>query len=307
MRGEEEFIKDSALKALKDTLDDVTRELNLQILESASADELISACETLPFFSERRIVICRTIPTENDGEKLVKYIPAMPESTLLVFFIRGKVKDTFAIVKAIKAAGGVVEFYKCEAPEATKWVIQQQKRLNVTITAEAARHIVNLVGCDISSLNNELTKAAGYVGPGNELTREAISACVTRSLEVRIFDMQDYLLSGKAQDGIRAYRQMLSDGESTFGIAGFMEKCFRSMLTARTYIDQGLNRERVLRLTGDKYPQKKAYEAALRYSRAEIIKNMRNFANIAYLKIAEQQPDTLTLENALIECMPKRR
>jgi len=34
---------------------------------------------------------------------------------------------------------------------------------------------------------------------------------------------------------------------------------------------------------------------------------MRNFANIAYLKIAEQQPDTLTLENALIECMPKRR
>ena len=79
------------------------------------------------------------------------------------------------------------------------------------------------------------------------------------------------------------------------------------MLTARTYIDQGLNRERVLRLTGDKYPQKKAYEAALRYSREEIIKNMRNFANIAYLKIAEQQPDTLTLENALIECMPKRR
>ena len=34
---------------------------------------------------------------------------------------------------------------------------------------------------------------------------------------------------------------------------------------------------------------------------------MRNFANIAYLKIAEQQPDTLTLENALIECMPKHR
>ena len=69
------------------------------------------------------------------------------------------------------------------------------------------------------------------------------------------------------------------------------------------YTSQGLNRERVLRLTGDKYPQKKAYEAALRYSRAEIIKNMRNFANIAYLKIAEQQPDALTLENALIECI----
>lgn len=307
MRGEEEFIKDSALKALKDTLDDVTRELNLQILESASADELISACETLPFFSERRIVICRTIPTENDGEKLVKYIPAMPESTLLVFFIRGKVKDTFAIVKAIKAAGGVVEFYKCEAPEATKWVIQQQKRLNVTITAEAARHIVNLVGCDISSLNNELTKAAGYVGPGNELTREAISACVTRSLEVRIFDMQDYFLASKAQDGLRAYHSMLSDGENPFGIAAYMENRFKEMLTARTYIDKGFNRDRVLAITGSSYPMKKAYEAALRYSRGEIVDILRRFANVGYLQVSGQQTDTAALEMALLRSMPRKR
>ena len=51
MHGEEEFIKDSALRALKDTLDEVSRELNLQTLETATADEIISACETLPFFA----------------------------------------------------------------------------------------------------------------------------------------------------------------------------------------------------------------------------------------------------------------
>lgn len=172
-------------------------------------------------------------------------------------FIRGKANEKLGIVKALKAENRLVDFAPFRDYEAAKWVYQQGKRLNVTITEAAAKHIVSLAGTDIATLNNELTKAADYVGRGNELTREAIFACVTRSLEVRIFDMQDYLLSGKAQDGIRAYRQMLSDGESTFGIAGFMEKCFRSMLTARTYIDQGLNRERVLRLTGDKYPQKK--------------------------------------------------
>ena len=288
LHGEEEFVKESALKSLTSSLDEATRDLNLQVLEKAEADDIISACETLPFFGERRVVVCKTLPADSDARKLTSYLPGIPDYTLLIFFIRGKANEKLGIVKALKAENRLVDF----APFRDY---------------EAAKHIVSLAGTDIATLNNELTKAADYVGRGNELTREAISACVTRSLEVRIFDMQDYLLSGKAQDGIRAYRQMLSDGESTFGIAGFMEKCFRSMLTARTYIDQGLNRERVLRLTGDKYPQKKAYEAALRYSRAEIIKNMRNFANIAYLKIAEQQPDTLTLENALIECMPKRR
>lgn len=307
LHGEEEFVKESALKSLTSSLDETTRDLNLQVLEKADADELISACETLPFFGERRIVICKALPADSDAKKLLAYMPNMPGYTLLIFFIRGKANEKLGIVKALKAENRLVDFVPFRDYEAARWVYQQGKRLNVTITEAAAKHIVGLAGTDIATLNNELTKAADYVGRGNELTREAISACVTRSLEVRIFDMQDYLLSGKAQDGIRAYRQMLSDGESTFGIAGFMEKCFRSMLAARTYIDQGLNRERVLRLTGDKYPQKKAYEAALRYSRAEIIKNMRNFANIAYLKIAEQQPDTLTLENALIECMPKRR
>lgn len=307
LHGEEEFVKESALKSLTSSLDEATRDLNLQVLEKAEADDIISACETLPFFGERRVVVCKTLPADSDARQLTSYLPGIPDYTLLIFFIRGKANEKLGIVKALKAENRLVDFAPFRDYEAAKWVYQQGKRLNVTITEAAAKHIVSLAGTDIATLNNELTKAADYVGRGNELTREAISACVTRSLEVRIFDMQDYLLSGKAQDGIRAYRQMLSDGESTFGIAGFMEKCFRSMLTARTYIDQGLNRERVLRLTGDKYPQKKAYEAALRYSRAEIIKNMRNFANIAYLKIAEQQPDTLTLENALIECMPKRR
>lgn len=307
LHGEEEFVKESALKSLTASLDEAVRDLNLQAFEKAEADDVISACETLPFFGERRIVVCKFLPVESDAKKLCAYLPGLPPTTLLIFFVAGKADSKKSVFKAVSASGGAVEFPRLKESEAVRWVYQQGRRLNVTITEAAARHMVSLAGTDVATLNNELTKAADYVGRGNELTREAISACVTRSLEIRIYDMQDYLLSGKAQDGIRAYRRMLSDGESTFGIAGFMEKCFRSMLTARTYIDKGLNRQRVLQLTGDKYPQKKAYEAALRYSRAEIIKNMRNFANIAYLKIAEQQPDTLTLENALIECMPKRR
>lgn len=312
MHGEEEFVKDSALRALKDTLDDVGRELNLQtfdapLFDASLVNEVISACEMLPFFSERRIVICRSLPVGSEGEKLSEYLPALPQSTLLVFFIRGKAKETLSIVKAIKQRGTIVDFSKCTTQDAIKWVIQQQKRLNVTIPDTAARLIVSLAGTDISTLNNELTKAAGYVGPGNELTKEAISKCVTRSLEVKIFDMQDYFLAGKAQDGLRAYRAMLSDGESPFGIAAFMENRFKAILTARSYIDKGLNRDRVLAITGSSYPAKKAYEAALRYSREEIIANLRRFANVGYLQVSGQQSDAATLEIALIKSMPGKR
>ena len=307
VHGEEEFVKESALKSLTAALDLSVRELNLQVFEQGDADSIISACETLPFFGERRIVVCKFLPTDSEWKKLTAYLPGMPSSTLLIFFIRGKANEKLGIVKALKAGDRLEDFPAFKEQEAARWVYQQGKRLNVAITDTVARFIVSLAGTDIATLNNELTKAADYVGRGNELTKEAVSACVTRSLEVRIFDMQDYFIAGKAQDGIRAYRQMLFDGESTFGIAGYMGKFFRSVLNARTYIDKGLNRDGVLRRIGSSYPMKKAYEAALKYSRAEIIKNMRSFANVAYLKIAEQLPDDIVLENALIECMPARK
>lgn len=307
LHGEEEFVKDSALRTLKDTLDDVSRELNFQTLENPSADDVISACETLPFFSERSIVVCRNVPTDSEGKKLAEYLPSIPESTLLVFFVRGKVKETLALVKAIKSRGTIVEFSKCTTQDAVKWVLQQQKRLNVTITEAAARHIVNLSGTDISTLNNELTKAAGYVGYGNELTKDAISKCVTRNLEVKIFDMQDYFLAHKTQDGLRAYRAMLADGESPFGIASFMENRFKAILTARRYIDKGLNRDRVLAITGSSFPAKKAYEAALRYSYDEILAILRRFANVGYLQVSGQQSAAVSLEMALIYSMPGKK
>ena len=43
LHGEEEFVKESALKSLTSSLDEATRDLNLQVLEKAEADDIISA------------------------------------------------------------------------------------------------------------------------------------------------------------------------------------------------------------------------------------------------------------------------
>ena len=41
LHGEEEFVKESALKSLTSSLDEATRDLNLQILEKAEADDIV--------------------------------------------------------------------------------------------------------------------------------------------------------------------------------------------------------------------------------------------------------------------------
>lgn len=60
--GVENMMKDSAVSALLETMDEATRPLNVDTLESAEANALTLACDALPFFAERRVVICRAMP-----------------------------------------------------------------------------------------------------------------------------------------------------------------------------------------------------------------------------------------------------
>ncbi|MDR0840241.1 MAG: DNA polymerase III subunit delta [Christensenellaceae bacterium] len=306
LHGEEEYVKDSALAALAESLDEAARELNVQYLSTAEADTLIAACETLPFFAERRLVVCRALPVEADAQRIVPYLPRLPQSTLLIFAVRGRAKETLALVKALKQANHIVDFAPLTALDAAKWVSQKAVKLGVTITQEAAKHIVALVGRDVGALNNEFTKAACYAGIGNEVTREAISASVTRNIELRVFDMVDSFLAGQAKDGLHAYKRMLDDGESPFRMAALLEGNFKRMLAARAHIDAGTPRDKALAHLGNTYPMRRSYDQAQHYSRAQLLENIARFANVGYLQVSGQQKDADALESALIRCMPKR-
>ncbi len=307
LHGEEEYVKESALAALIGGVDALSRDLNLQYLDGGSAEDVIAACETLPFFAERRLVICRFLPQGDEGKRLAEYLPRLPDTTLLLFFPRGKADEKLGLVKALRKAGRAVDFDPLTPPDAARWVRQQARRLETPIAEEAARFLVALVGTDVSALYNELSKAVFYAGLGREVTKDAIAACVTRNVEIKVFDMVDYFLAAKAQDGLRAYHHMLDEGESPFRMAALLEGNFRRMAQARVYIDQGLGKDEALKRLGNTYPMKKAYEGALRYSRPELLQNLRRFADVGYLQVSGQQKDADALERALIRCMPKRK
>ena len=305
LSGEEEYVKESALSAMADRVDAAARDLNLQYLETGSADDIMAACETLPFFAERRIVICRFIPQGEDGKKLTAYLPNLPDTTLLVFFLRGKADEKLGLVKALRKEDRVVDFHPLTPLDGAKWVRQQARKMGAVISDDTARFLVALAGTDVTCLHNELNKAVFFAGLGNEVTKEAIAACVTPNIELRVFDMVDYFLAGKAADGLRAYRQMLDEGESPFRMAALLESNFRRMAVARDWMDQGLRKEEALQRMGNTYPMKKAWDLAKRYSKKQLLENLRRFADIGYLQVTGQRKDALALEQALILCAPR--
>ena len=68
--GEEEFVKDRALERLLGTLDPAMREINVQDAPAQDAAAIRAACEALPFFADRRIVLVNTTDTGKEAEAL---------------------------------------------------------------------------------------------------------------------------------------------------------------------------------------------------------------------------------------------
>ena len=88
--GVEENIKAATLQSLrKALLPEGMEELNESVMDAPATDAIIAACETLPFLADKRLVIVREHPAlmgrADADDRLISYIPNVPESAVLVF------------------------------------------------------------------------------------------------------------------------------------------------------------------------------------------------------------------------------
>ena len=93
--GVEENIKAATLQALrKAILPEGLEELNETLMDAPQTDAIIAACETLPFMADKRLIIVREHPAltgrADADDRLIAYIPQVPESAVVVFLCRGK-------------------------------------------------------------------------------------------------------------------------------------------------------------------------------------------------------------------------
>ena len=97
-------------------------------MENPSAGEIIAACETLPFASDKRLVVVRelngTTGRSEAEERLVSYIPKVPDSCVLVIYVRGKADGRKKLYSAVKKKGGIVSFEPLGDAELNGWIVR---------------------------------------------------------------------------------------------------------------------------------------------------------------------------------------
>ncbi|MGN1370083.1 MAG: DNA polymerase III subunit delta [Aristaeellaceae bacterium] len=232
--GVEENIKAATLEALrKAILPEGMEELNESLMDAPTSDAIVAACETLPFMADKRLVVVREHPALSGraeaDERLISYLPGIPESAVLVFLCRGKADGRKKLCAAIKKLGGVVTFDPLKDEELTPWIIKAFADLGKSVSPQTASVLSFTVGSDTALLRREIEKLAALAGERDTVTEADVQAVATRSLECTVFEMVDAVVAGQQGKAFGLLRDMLTMGSEPLGILAMLLRQFRLM------------------------------------------------------------------------------
>ena len=149
--GDEAFLKKRYRNKLRDAFLPDGDTLNLSYFEGAgtSVRDIIDTAETLPFLSERRLII-----VENSGffktskPELADYLKQAPETAAFIF-VENEADKRGKLYKAVAAGGYAVEISAQTTDTLTKWVAVTLRNEGKTTDRRTVEYFIGKCGSDM--------------------------------------------------------------------------------------------------------------------------------------------------------------
>jgi DNA polymerase-3 subunit delta len=213
--------------------------------ESAWADETTPAkiaqdAAAYPMFGGRRLLWVRhaeSLPTGTAIEPLLRYLERPAESTVLVL-TSSKLDKRLKLTTACAATGRVVEFATLPAGELADQVARQARSHGLELDTAAVRMLVDLVGDDLSEIDQELAKL-GLLGAEGPVAAEQVRGLVARSRAIDGFEIADALDQQRPEHLLHAWTELRRRGTDPFGNAAILGWRLRQLVLIQELVAEG--------------------------------------------------------------------
>ncbi|MFC4652156.1 DNA polymerase III subunit delta [Lactococcus nasutitermitis] len=212
-------------------------------LTSANATLALEELESLPFFSDSRLVIFenlvnlttakKSVFDDKQMQRLDDFLDNPVETTNLVVILHGKIDSRLKIVKKLKQKATLLEAKVLKSQE----LIQYFSR-NSTLVRPVLARIAEKSNDSFSVMRQNIDLVKTFAG-AREVTLDDVEAVVPKSLQDNIFALTDLIFQGN----IAAARDLVHDltlqGEDLIKILAILSNSFR--LYYQVKIMQGKN------------------------------------------------------------------
>jgi len=250
--GEEEFLIQEALDLIiKKAVDPGARDFNFTTVycRETSAGELVNLCQTLPFMSERRLVVAKDFDAFKaaDLEELVPYLKDPSPSTCLVLVSNQGKYDKKAVTSAVEAHGAVTRFFSLLEREIASWIEGRARDRGLTIQRDAAQYLWQTVGNDLQKIGNELDKVEIYIKEKKAITFADVKTVVGDFREYTSFDLAAALGAKNREKAFLILARLIQEGEAPVGLLGSIAWNFRRLLQAKSLEASGAAADEIMK------------------------------------------------------------
>lgn len=208
--------------------------------ESAKAADVVASCNTLPFLSERRLVVVNHVDKmpKSELDELVDYVNNPSPSTIFVM-VAVKIAKNTRLFKAVDKRGGVSEYKAPQKPEYPGEVRRMFAEKGKEAPLRAAELLVNSVGYDLRRLSTEVEKIVAFVGDRKRITAADVSEVVVDTAETSIYEYLDALGNRECERSLTLLGRLFAAGQSEYAIHTMSVRQIRDLIAAQALIERG--------------------------------------------------------------------
>ena len=250
---DEELIKISVNSIINKVVEKEFLDLNLIKLDGLTTtfEDIENACETLPFFGEKKVVVVYRAnflkeKPDKDGAKtyteILKYIKDLPSHTVLImYYLFNDKRDTPKKNKKLTTLDKYVKVVHCDKLKKDRYykkVDDLFKEKGRTIGKIQLRYFADKVQNNFDIIKREIDKLDCYA-LGREITKEDIDKLIQNKSEDDIFDLVEYISIRKVEKALDLLDELLFKADQHMLIISSIGNHFRRLHEIKVYLSQG--------------------------------------------------------------------
>jgi len=225
--------------------------------ESVTAAEVLDDLRTLPFLTDKRVVLIRGADdfVSNHRSLFEKYFDNPCPTGRLILVVKTWNKST-KLAKKLTKVGKLISVAQPSRKELPRRIIDYANDAHgKKITYGTAQLLIELTGDDLTRLYSEIDKLALYADADKTISPRHIEALIGHNRLFSAFAVIDAVIAGNPGVAVERLRGMFAQDKSAeYTVVGAFAFHFRRMFNARVLLDRRTPRRQIesrLRIWGD--------------------------------------------------------
>lgn len=219
LEGNDHWIKNRAIEYISNAMDIQYRDINEITMDSCNnISDLIVTYNTLPFFSNQKLIVVQNIDFGNGKQQQVcqqlNDLVIQSDNTACLVIVCNE-SDSKYLANCSKATR--VDCNRLAESDVVKWIIATCHASKCSIDRETAVLLSQYCLCDMSRISTELQKLISY--DNSSVVKSTVEQLVTKDVEYAVYDLAQTIASknvAKAQDMLLSLIRQGSDCRQLF-------------------------------------------------------------------------------------------